>query len=295
MFGTNTPVGKKDFRSTTKLLVASIFFTIQGEGPYAGSPAIFLRLAKCHLACSFCDTYFETGTWMTQEEIIAAIRKLLDDNVVSARMLPAGYDRPYNVILVITGGEPLLQSAALNKIYPKIIRHDYGRYSIKLVQVETTGSLPFLAGNTYPYYVVTYVASPKKTASGKWLKVNPLPTFSNVQLHLKIPVSADPESPYHEVPRIEDVYKGRPGSISGVYLTPINEYKAEPRAAKQADALSGALGLIERSTDLEVISFWEPGLLDMEANQRNHEYAGRMALQHGYKVSLQQHLYLGMA
>ena len=33
-----------------------IFHSIQGEGVSQGTPCVFLRLAGCNLACSWCDT-----------------------------------------------------------------------------------------------------------------------------------------------------------------------------------------------------------------------------------------------
>lgn len=38
------------------------------------------------------------------------------------------------------------------------------------------------------------------------------------------------------------------------------------------------------------ISFWEKGLLDMEANQANHEHAATLCMKHGAILSLQTHL-----
>ena len=35
-----------------------IFHSIQGEGVSQGTPCVFLRLAGCNLACSWCDTAF---------------------------------------------------------------------------------------------------------------------------------------------------------------------------------------------------------------------------------------------
>jgi organic radical activating enzyme len=66
MFGTNEIVGKKYFADAPadSLFVTSMFFTLQGEGPYSGMPALFIRLAKCNLDCSFCDTFFDDGDWM---------------------------------------------------------------------------------------------------------------------------------------------------------------------------------------------------------------------------------------
>jgi organic radical activating enzyme len=49
-----------------KLLVSNIFYTFQGEGPYAGQPAVFIRLAGCNLgdkiSCNFC---FEKSTLLS--------------------------------------------------------------------------------------------------------------------------------------------------------------------------------------------------------------------------------------
>ena len=38
------------------LQLAEIFYSIQGEGMWTGTPAVFVRLAGCNLACDFCDT-----------------------------------------------------------------------------------------------------------------------------------------------------------------------------------------------------------------------------------------------
>lgn len=77
-------------------MVHKVFYTIQGEGPDAGRPAIFIRLAKCNLRCYFCDTEFDTGEWRSLAEL------------TEITMLIA---RQYHChLVVITGGEPLLQN-----------------------------------------------------------------------------------------------------------------------------------------------------------------------------------------
>lgn len=71
--------------------INEIFYSLQGEGINTGRAAIFIRLAKCNLRCSFCDTDFDHGDEMSLEEIVAAISSY-----------PARF-------IVWTGGEPTLQ------------------------------------------------------------------------------------------------------------------------------------------------------------------------------------------
>jgi len=96
--------------------VNEIFYSLQGEGYYTGTPAVFLRFSGCNRSCGFCDTDHHGGTLMTADEIVASVSAY-----------PARH-------LVITGGEPLLQldSELLRAI--KAARF--------YVQIETNGSLP---------------------------------------------------------------------------------------------------------------------------------------------------------
>ncbi len=58
-----------------KLTVNEIFYSLQGEGGRSGEASIFIRLTKCNLACSFCDTDFADGNDMTLEEILDVIKE----------------------------------------------------------------------------------------------------------------------------------------------------------------------------------------------------------------------------
>jgi 7-carboxy-7-deazaguanine synthase len=85
------------FRSNETLTVNEVFKTIQGEGPDAGRPAIFVRLAKCNLRCTFCDTEFEHGVIRRQDYLAEVVKTMASDTIK---------------LVVITGGEPLLQNTA---------------------------------------------------------------------------------------------------------------------------------------------------------------------------------------
>lgn len=99
--------------------VHSIFLTIQGEGPFAGERAIFIRLAGCNLQCPMCDTEYTQGrTRMTIAEILMGMTQL------------AGKER---MLVVITGGEPFRQN-----IIPLVAYLESKDY---FVQIETNGTL----------------------------------------------------------------------------------------------------------------------------------------------------------
>lgn len=96
-----------------KYKIVEIFDSIQGEGPSAGTPATFIRLAGCNLKCEFCDT---DHAWKKQISI-----KYILDRV------------PYNKLVVITGGEPFL-----HRLYPLLEALALQRYSS--IEIETNGT-----------------------------------------------------------------------------------------------------------------------------------------------------------
>lgn len=106
------------------LQVHSIFFTIQGEGPFQGEPAIFVRLAGCNLQCPKCDTdYTSKQTGMFAKEIY--------DSLV---LLRQKHNIKYKILVVITGGEPFRQNI---KPLITLLRADFNFY----VQIETNGTI----------------------------------------------------------------------------------------------------------------------------------------------------------
>jgi len=298
MFGKNQIVGKREFRDLPKnvLHVTSIFYTLQGEGPFMGRPAVFIRLAKCNLACSFCDTYFDAGDFLTFDEIATKIdetivaffaeQKLeLPEWAIALETVPDTdrHDHP-GIVLVITGGEPTLQN---NLVEFLEIESDYWAD----IQVETNGTQDIYNLAQNAVMVVSPKCAEKDGAPTHYLK----PSDSNLQqaTALKFVVSADPTSAYHDIPDWAKEW-ARQHVPSMVYVSPMNVYNAQPQAMKIRVA-SGTPTLDERSSIIEKVSFWEPGLLDLEANRANHEHAARLCMQNGFNLNLQMHLYASLA
>ena len=293
MFGTNEIIGKKYFKDAPKdsLFVTSMFFTLQGEGPYAGQPALFIRLAKCNLDCSFCDTFFDDGDWMTFDQIDEKISESIDAYWTDkGQPVPdwartkklAGKEYP-GIVLVMTGGEPLLQENISDFMAYQLQR-------FKAVQVESNG-IP----DTVVPEGVTLVCSPKcMEKDGKAVKYYaPSKTIMDRADCLKFVMSADADSPYNEVPQWAHDWKAKTGK--DIYCSPMNIYNDLPQKIKLTRAEKGVITMAERSTVDEVIDFWEPGVLNLAENEKNHKYAAHYCMQHGFKLNLQMHLYAGLS
>lgn len=104
----------KDYR------INEIFYSLQGEGAFTGTPAVFVRFSGCNRSCPFCDTDFDGYTVMTARQIAERV---------------AAY-RAKRVIL--TGGEPLLQVDA--ELIEALHEADC------VLHIETNGTLPVPSG-----------------------------------------------------------------------------------------------------------------------------------------------------
>ena len=294
MFGTNEIVGQKYFKDAPvdSLFVTSMFFTLQGEGPFAGKAALFIRLAKCNLACSFCDTFFDDGDWMNFDQIRSKAYHTICDYwnnrglPVPEWVLPKGVfsDISFpNIVLVVTGGEPLLQKNLMDFL-------TYTKSMFGNMQIESNGTV----NQDVPEHV-TLVCSPKcAEKNGVALKyLSPTKTILERADCLKFVMSADEDSPYNNVPEWAHKWKQETGKE--IYVSPMNVYNTFPQKIKILHAESGSITMDQRSTVDEVISFWEPGLLNLAENQTNHEYTAKYCMDYGFRLNLQMHLYASLA
>lgn len=123
----------------------SVFETIQGEGPYAGTPCVFIRVAGCNIQCTLCDTQYTEGRRQASAVEIA-------DEVQSLRK---------SGLVVITGGEPMRQARIADLIL-ELWRRNY------ITQIETNGTL---FHQDFPWIPkqLSIVCSPKTPRLSKYI------------------------------------------------------------------------------------------------------------------------------
>ena len=198
------------------LEVHSIFYTIQGEGPFTGYPAVFLRLAGCNLQCPSCDTEYTEGR---REWAYGALADFVNAS------FPSGV---VNKLVVITGGEPfrqnltpLVRALVLKKIH---------------VQIETNGTLAPSAD--FPQWEddITIVCSPKAG------KVHPglhrfIDAYKYVLSHDSVDIDGLPIRALNHTaaPRVARPHEGYKGPV---YLQPMDpkndgEYMINVRTVKR--------------------------------------------------------------
>lgn len=266
------------------LLVRSQFFTLQGEGIFAGRPAYFVRLAGCNLGskqafCQGCDTDFRVSEskFLPFEEIFEAAREK-----TSSPFYPYDF-RLARPILVITGGEP-----SIHDELPDFCAAARESGVFSEIQIESNGfDLEILARaqDENAYVVVSPKASSKgyvqtalvpKVINGRaWL----LPASATgaaeesalkcqrSQMCFKYVVSADPKNAHHELPAW--VTAGNRPPNFDVYVSPCTVYL--------------------RSYEGEVSSAWDPHIVDQEATKANYAYAAQLALKYNLLLSIQMH------
>lgn len=245
-----------------ELLVTSMFNTIQGEGPFAGKRALFLRLAGCNLGgkgiqgpgCDFCDTdfRFDKGQALKFDTIFEKISQMV-------------CDKNGKRLIVITGGEPMIQESLVYFLY-----RGKERFPNAVFQIESNGTRLLDIPTTQVHLVISPKIPVSSTAANALFKYHKL---SEKVLRradcLKFVVDADTSSPYHSVPDYAFDFMSRGKTV---YISPITVHKRERVLPTNA---------------------WNDAVIDRIHTQENYMYAGELAMEHGFTVSIQMHIFLG--
>lgn len=238
------------------LEVNSMFATIQGEGPYAGSPSIFIRLAGCNLQCSGCDTEYTKRALRTVDNIYEEARVAMDVQSEADRNL-----HPNHWLIVITGGEPFRQN-----IVPLLRKFTEAEFD---VQIETNGTL-------FPDEVVRFFKEFRNEVPGSQqltIVCSPKTPQINKEIiseidYYKYVVEWGHVDPLDGLPtRVlgDDVHVFRPSDLASlaamrrIYVQPADTHEVDP-----------------------------------QCNVNNRQQAVQSAMMFGYVVSLQQHKLLGV-
>ena len=187
----------------SKIKIAELFYSIQGEGRYMGVPSVFLRTFGCNFKCAGfgmpkgelsneannvdpskyteykslplvstgCDSY---ASWDPRFKHLSPV--LSSDTIADAIVDALPYKEWRDEHLVITGGEPLL---GWQKAYPDLLEHPKMQ-NLKELTFETNGTQ--LITDEFDEYLfqewtrfgrdygnITFSVSPKLSISGeKW-------------------------------------------------------------------------------------------------------------------------------
>jgi len=261
MFGNNL-LRKADKGDGFHLDVQDIFYTIQGEGPFAGAPCVFVRLWGCNLRCHFCDTDFESKQrrmpiWDIVSEIVAATPR-----------------KPK--LVVLTGGEPMRQN-----IYPLCdILSDSG----VTVQIETAGTL--WVENLDKVKRLHIVCSPKTGSVHPKIEAN-CENWKYLVRQGEIDEVDGLPNMSTQVPGVQlRLYRPSLGSRDTIWLQPCEEYQSSLKMV--------TLENIGKAKDLMTDQRMTAEIRDEEGSRKNVALCASLAMKHGYRVSYQLHKVLGL-
>jgi 7-carboxy-7-deazaguanine synthase len=142
-----------------QIQVNEFYGTIQGEGSSAGRLCVMLRLAHCNLNCNFCDSPYawnfgEDGSF---KHGLKTYQRANEVKVMEVDALAKKIDSIGAPLLVVTGGEPMIQQSSLVPLFEKLEK-------IERIEIETNGTISPI--KSFDPYVDQYNVSPKLANSG---------------------------------------------------------------------------------------------------------------------------------
>lgn len=197
------------------LHIAEHFYSIQGEGKFVGTPAVFLRLAGCGLNCSWCDT---VEVWKRGKPFsLPEVDKLFDSQGYFGQLHKGAH-------LVITGGDPMLQQAALVEMFKLL--HEYGRRPNAIfTEIETQGTIapiPELSSRIWHWNI-----SPKLSNSGVPQDRRIIPAVLSLYATLQSVNYKFPVSSMTDVQEVEELVRRFRLPRTKVLLMPVCSTRAQ--------------------------------------------------------------------
>jgi 7-carboxy-7-deazaguanine synthase len=190
----NQPAEKPDRHPDGQLDVHSMFYTLQGEGPFAGRPAVFVRLAGCNLQCPACF-YGNTLVKMADfsNRLIAEVR---------------------------AGDEVLSYDEGAGTFVPRRVVRTMSRTADTLYRIDTGGNKKTYATGEHPFLV----------RGRGWTEVTDLRPGDHI-LRLSLSELRRMNNPMH---RPESVAKGRRTFDQHGHVCPLLDPVARENARKAA-------------------------------------------------------------
>lgn len=249
----------------TMLQVHHVWRTIQGEGPFSGMPAVFVRLTGCNLGCDFCDTNWDDAG----DPVINYLDLVTEIHKASLNSECA----PATDLVVLTGGEPTRQP--LHLLVETLGNRGY------MVQIETAGTY---WQPCFTHECVTLVCSPKTK-----------------NVHREILQHCDHWKYVIQQGKV-NIFDGLPAGCTQLVTTEDVKKHVAPDLYNQTSSLlkvitgSAKYGDPARPPNREGVTVWLSPCdeQDAERNEQNLKTVGALAMKHGYRAQVQVHKYLNL-
>ena len=276
----------------SKIKIAELFYSIQGEGRYMGVPSVFLRTFGCNFRCAGfgmprgklsteaeelaqvahlynkyeelplvstgCDSY---ASWMPEFKNLSPM--LETDAIVERIMETLPNNEWGDAHLVITGGEPLL---GWQRAYPDLLRHDKMQ-DLKEITFETNGTqkldedlkrflLNWLDASPFPREI-TFSVSAKLSCSGEArheaIKPEIVCDYEDLgYTYLKFVIATEEDT--EEAIETADIYREN-GFTGPIYLMPVGGVESVYTMNNKAVALLAMKNGLRYSDRLQVPLF----------------------------------------
>lgn len=209
--------------------IKEIFFSIQGEGPYVGTPQIFIRFSGCNLNCDYCDTSQKRNSRVCNVETTPGKGEFSKiKNPISIGDLHGilkEFPRAHSISL--TGGEPLLYADFIMELETDLPIYLESNMSLPENAIKVKDKVSIVAGDIKTRD--SYGGDDYDTLIHDQIEsFRILKNMVNRDTFCKIVVSSktDPEELYNSVDAIKDY-------ISMVVLqpmTPLRKSNSKPMA-----------------------------------------------------------------